>query len=188
MTIKEALEKIRTMVFADMPNDPVAPTEQAPAPNANKDAAFVEYKTKDGVVVSIDKLEVGGQVVVNGAPAADGELILEDGTKLSISGGVISELEKGEEVAPVAEEQPMMKQDQKVMGNKFSEIEQSFASHKTEVEKLKTTIDSQAQTIKEMFALVEKIANTSIEKPIEKTRSFEEMTPLEKFRATKNTF
>jgi hypothetical protein len=188
MTIKEALEKIRTMVFADMPNDPVAPTDQAPAPNANKDAAFVDYKTKDGVVVSIDKLEVGGQVVANGVPAADGELVLEDGTKLSISGGVISELEIGEEVAPVAEEQPMMKQDQKILGNKFSEIEQSFQSHKEDVSKIKTTIDSQAETIKQMFSLLEKIANTSIEKPIEKTKSFDEMTPLEKFRATKNSF
>jgi hypothetical protein len=39
--------------------------------------------------------------------------------------------------------------------------------------------------IRDRFSLVEEMANNSIEKPIEKVRSFEEMTPLEKFRAQK---
>jgi hypothetical protein len=36
-----------------------------------------------------------------------------------------------------------------------------------------------------MFSLVEKIANNSIEAPKEQSKTFEEMTPLEKFRAQK---
>ena len=57
---------------------------------------------------------------------------------------------------------------------------------------LKKTIDAQAkliatqtESLKQMFALVETIANNSIEQPKEKVKSFDEMTALEKFRAQK---
>jgi hypothetical protein len=58
---------------------------------------------------------------------------------------------------------------------------------------LKKTIDAQAkliskqsESLKQMFALVETIANNSIEQPKEQVKSFDEMSALEKFRAQRS--
>lgn len=52
-----------------------------------------DYKLADGTAVNIDKLEVGGVLTVAGAPAADGEYTLDDGTSITVLNGVISEVE-----------------------------------------------------------------------------------------------
>ena len=176
MTSKEAIEKISKMIFGDVPSDP------KPVP-AVEPAKFADYKTKDGVVLSIDKVEVGGSVVLNGQPAADGEYILEDATKISVSGGVISEVEKGEEVPPVPGVE--MPEEMKQLPSKFSEMQSGFDAQKSEIDELKKVVEHQKETIKEMFALVEKLAEAPIEKPTEKVKTFDEMSPLEQFRATK---
>jgi uncharacterized coiled-coil protein SlyX len=193
MTPKQAVEMIRTMIFGEMvPANPVIPAsgEMAPnvAPQSGVESKFEEYKLKGGAVVSIDKLDVGGSVVLNGEPAPDGEHEFEDGTKIVVAGGLITEVKKAE-VAPVVEvEVEAMKK----LPGMFSEMEQGFAAAKTDIAQLKQTIDAQnatiekqAETLKQMFSLVETIANSSIEQPTEKVKAFEEMSPLEKFRAQK---
>lgn len=194
MTPKEAVEKIRTMIFGDMvPAEPVIPASGNMAPNvapvSGVESKFEDYKLKSGAVVSIDKLEVGGSVVLNGEPAPDGEHELEDGTKIVVAGGLITEVKKAE-VAPVVEVEI---ESMKKLPGMFSEMEQGFAAAKTDIDVLKktiaeqsTTIEKQAETLKQMFSLVETIANSSIEQPTEKVKSFEEMSALEKFRAQKN--
>jgi len=159
------------------------------APESGVESKFEDYKLKSGAVVSIDKLEIGGSVVLNGEPAPDGEHELEDGSKIVVAGGLITEVKKAE-VAPVVEvEVEAMKK----LPGKFSEMEQVFAAAKTDIDELKqtiadqkSTIEKQAETLKQMFHLVETIANSSIQQPTEKVKSFEEMSPLEKFRAQKN--
>jgi len=181
MTPKQAVEMIRTMIFGDMEKQVATPVPAEPQ-------KFMEYKLKSGAIVSIDKLEVGGSVTLNGEPAPDGEHEFEDGTKIVVAGGLITEVKKAE-VAPVVEvEVEAMKK----LPGMFSEMEQGFAAAKTDIAELKqtiaeqkNTIEKQAETLKQMFSLVETIANSSIEQPTEKVKAFEEMSPLEKFRAQK---
>lgn len=192
MTPKEAVEKIRTMIFGDVvPAEPVLPAPGVVAPNVAPEsgvAKFAEYKLKSGAMVSIDKLEVGGSVTLNGQPAPDGEHEFEDGTKIVVVGGLITEVKKPE-VAPVVEvEVEAMKKPPGM----FSEMEQGFAAAKTDIAELKSTIEAQkntiskqTETLKQMFHLVETIANSSIQSPVEPVKSFDELSPLEKFRAQK---
>jgi uncharacterized coiled-coil protein SlyX len=125
---------------------------------------------------------------LNGEPATDGEHEFEDGTKIVTAGGLITDVKKAE-VAPVVEvEVEAMKK----LPGMFSEMEQGFAAAKTDIAELRSniakqngTIEKQAEALKQMFSLVETIANSSIEQPTEPVKSFEEMSPLEKFRAQK---
>jgi HAMP domain-containing protein len=172
MSTKEAIEKIKNMLFSD-----AAPVV-APAAEPAK---FIEVKTKDGLIFEVDKLEVGGSVLLNGAPAADGEYEAEDGTKMKVVSGLITEIMAAEVPAPVEVEVEAMKK----LPGMFSAINQDFAATKNEISDLKKTIETQKESLKQMFSLLEKIANNSIEKPIEKVKSFDDMTALEKFRAQK---
>jgi hypothetical protein len=173
MSTKEAVEKIKSMLFGDM-------VQPEPVPAPAEEAKFMDYKLKNGGVVAIDKLQVGGSVTLDGQPAPDGEHEFEDGTKIMVTSGLITEVKAPEAPSIEVEVEAMKK-----LPGQFSAIELSFAEHAAEVKELKNTIEKQDQALKQMFSLVEKIANNSIEKPIEKVRSFEEMTPLEKFRAQK---
>jgi uncharacterized coiled-coil protein SlyX len=182
MTPKEAVEKIKTMIFGDE-------EKQMSTPAPSEPLKFMEYKLKGGAVVSIDKLEIGGSVTLNGEPAPDGEHEFEDGAKIVTAGGLITEV-KQPEVAPVVEvEVEAMKK----LPGMFSDFQQGFAAAKTDIAQLKktiaeqkNTIDKQSETLKQMFSLMETIANTSVQQPTEKVKSFEEMSALEKFRASKN--
>jgi hypothetical protein len=172
MSTKEAIEKIKNMLFNDN-----APGVELPKVEPVK---MVEVKTKDGVILEVDKLEVGGLVLLNGAPVADGDYEAEDGTKMKVVSGLITEIQAAEPVAVEIEVEAMKK-----LPGMFSAINADFAATKNEIADLKKTIATQKESLKQMFSLVEKIAQSSIEKPIEKVKSFDEMTPLEKFRAQK---
>lgn len=112
-------------------NDLVAP---APAPAAPVEAAApVEYEIKGGGKVTIDKLEAGGIVMIDGSAALPGDLELADGTKLTIGdNGVISAIEMGAPApdAPV-EDLPVD------MGAKFTAFEtasnQKFAAYEAKL-------------------------------------------------------
>ena len=181
MTPKEAVEKIRTMIFGDEEKQVAIPAPAEPL-------KFAEYKLKSGAIVEVDKVEVGGSVTLNGQPAPDGEHELEDGTKIVVAGGLITEVKKPE-AAPVVEvEVEAMKK----LPGMFSEMEQGFAAAKTDIAELRSTIEDQkntiakqAETLKQMFHLVETIANSSVQPPVEPVKSFDELSPLEKFRAQK---
>lgn len=184
MSPKEAVEKIRTMIFGDEEKQVATPAPAEPL-------KFAEYKLKSGAVVEVDKVEVGGSVTLNGQPAPDGEHEFEDGTKIVVVGGLITEVKKPEaEVAPIVEvEVEAMKK----LPGMYSEITQGFAAAKTDIAELRSTIDEQkntiakqSETLKQMFHLVETIANSSIQTPSEPVKGFDELSPLEKFRAQKN--
>jgi hypothetical protein len=175
MSSKEAIEKIKNMLFGEMP-------EQAPAPVPTPEGSgqvFADYKLKDGTVVSIDKVEIGGQVNLNGEPAPDGYHLLEDGTKIHVMSGLIDEIEKEEVVAEVPEEL-------KKLPVMMSAVNQDIVNLKKTIDAQAKLISRQSESLKQMFALVETIANNSIEQPKEKVKSFDEMSALEKFRAQRN--
>ena len=113
-------------------NDLVAPPAAPPAAPVAA-AAPAEYEIKGGGKVTIDKLEAGGIVMIDGSAALPGDLELADGTKLTIGdNGVISAIELGAPApdAPV-EDLPLD------MGAKFSAFEtasnQKFAAYEAKL-------------------------------------------------------
>ncbi len=170
MSPKEAVEKIKNMLFGEIPEVPAVPA--VPAAPAQ---VFADYKLKDGTMVSIDKLEIGGSVNLNGEPAPDGYHLLEDGTKIEVSKGLIVGVEK-EAVSEVVDEM-------KKLPVQMSEVNKDIVDLKKTIDTQAKLIAKQSESLKAMFSLVETIANNSIQAPIEKVKSFDEMTNLEKFKA-----
>lgn len=83
MDAKDILSKVK-LLFNDLMN-PAAAASEPPAPAPN------EYELKDGGKVMIDKMEAGGTVMIDGAPALAGDLELADGTKITVAdNGVIA--------------------------------------------------------------------------------------------------
>jgi hypothetical protein len=173
MSPKEAVEKIKHMLFGDMPEQPLPVPVPTPVGSGQ---VFADYKLKDGTVVSIDKVEIGGSVNLNGEPAPDGYHMLENGTKIEVSKGLIIGVEKESELGYLPEEM-------KKLPVMMSAVNQEMVDLKKTINAQAKLIATQSESLKQMFALVETIANNSIEQPKEKVKSFDEMTALEKFRA-----
>ena len=173
MSSKEAIEKIKNMLFGEVVPPVVLPE------SVGSGQVFAEYKLKDGTVVSIDKVEIGGSVNLNGEPAPDGYHLLEDGTKIEVSKGLIVGVEKEEVVAEVPEEL-------KKLPVMMSAVNDDIVNLKKTIDAQAKLISKQSESLKQMFALVETIANNSIEQPKEKVKSFDEMSALEKFRAQRS--
>lgn len=173
MSPKEAVEKIKNMLFGEVVPPVVLPE------SVGSGQVFADYKLKDGTIVSIDKVEIGGSVNLNGEPAPDGYHLLEDGTKIEVKGGLIVGVEKEAVV-------PEMPEELKKLPVQMSEVNKDIVDLKKTINAQAKLISKQSESLKQMFSLVETIANNSIEQPKEKAKSFDEMTALEKFRAQKS--
>ena len=173
MSAKEKLEQIRQLLFGAVPPAAAAPAPApAPAPAAPAEEEFKDYPTADpAVVLSIDKLEVGGKVMIAGAPAADGEYQLADGTSLQVAAGAIVEISSAQEDA--------IPEEMKSLPGKMSAIEEKFAAFETEHNNLKAefstakeTISKQYEAIKGLFEVIEKLTATPTADPAAKPASF----------------
>ena len=143
MTPLEAIQKIQQM-FTD---NGILPVAEAPAAQMAEESAqpiesVKEYVLMSGQKVLIDKLELGGKVLVvddagNQAPAPVGEHELADGTKIVLDeAGTILELEVPEsdkveeEIIPDAPVEPsaeeMMKKKIEEMQKQLDEIKMSY--------------------------------------------------------------
>ncbi len=132
---------------------------------------------KDGKVLSYEgDLATGVAIMIEGAPAPDGDYELEDGSMVSVSGGVVTAIKpKQSDVQP-----EQMKEAIALMEAKMSAVESVYktqlAAYKKEVEELKKVALSNAQ-------ILDKIINTPIEsisfdttkpeKPIEQMTGYE---------------
>jgi len=134
MDAQQILVKVK-QVFNDL-IAPVAAAAPMDVPTEPK-----EYEIMGGGTVLIDKLEVGGIVMIDGNPALVGVLELADGHKLTIGdNGVISAIQMPEMVDPtldVVEEAKKMKPLDEEMGAKFTAFETStnakFASYEAKL-------------------------------------------------------
>jgi len=75
----------------------------------NKTINLMEVKTKDGIVYKVESLELDMPIVEVAAdgtesPVNDGEYTLEDGTEITVTGSVLSEVSKPEEESTDIEE------------------------------------------------------------------------------------
>jgi len=141
MEAKEILQKVKQYF-----------NELAAAPEVDKMIEATEYELKDGGKVMIDKLEVGGIVMIDGNAALPGEAELVDGSKMTIGdNGVITAIEVAmpEEVAPVMEDmgtkfaafETLTSEKFANYEIKFSAYEQRFADYEVKMKKANKVID-----------------------------------------------
>lgn len=177
---KEKFDKIKAIMLS-VETPPVPPTP----PVETVKMAMTDYTLADGTVISIDKLEVGGNVMAGEVAATDGSYTLPTGDEIKVVGGMISEItpKAAEAVEPAETE---MKKDLVAMQSHIKTIEAKLSKQETfeakfsaqdaKIEKL-TTIN------KDLVALVELMATESKVAPIEKAKSFEDLTPFEQWKA-----
>jgi hypothetical protein len=160
MKAKEALEQIKSLLFAD---EAVVVDEVV--------TEFAEGVLVDGTIIKFDKLEVGGMVSVvtseGEIPAPVGEHELEDGTVIVITeAGVISEVKLVEMEEEVVVEEEMAIEPVNY-DSKFEEISQLYNSKFSEVEaKIEFLNDITKKIVEFMdaFAKVESAVETQTPK------------------------
>lgn len=167
MNLNEAIEKLSGLV------------SKFNADNTTKET-FIDAKLIDGTIVRYEALEVGMPLLIideagNELPAPDGEHQLEDGTMITVEGGIITEIATKAEEAPEAEmpiEQPMAAVE--------SVSKEDFEALKSEVDSLKTKFEEFTKTnetlsadnvamkkiVKETFSIVEKLAKVPSDNPV----------------------
>ena len=117
-----------------------------------------EYELKDGGKVMIDMLEVGGIVMIDGAPALPGDMELVDGSTMTIGdNGVITVITLA---APVDE--PMVDPAMD-MATKFAAFETStsekFAAYETKFAEYETKLKKATKVIDELLKLSQLIVD-----------------------------
>jgi hypothetical protein len=167
MNLNEAIEKLSGLV-SKFNAEPT--TEQT----------FIDAKLVDGTIVRYEKLEVGQTLFVideagNELPAPDGDHELEDGTKVTVESGIITEVaskdeEMPEEEAPI--EQPMAavesvsKEDFETLKNEVDNLKTKFEEFTKTNETLSADNISMKEIVKETFSIVEKLAKVPSDNPV----------------------
>lgn len=164
MEAKEILTKIKQL-FADL-TAPVAAAE----PAAPEVAMPTEYELKDGGKVMIDKLEVGGIVMVDGAAALPGDLELADGTKLTVAdNGVISEMVAAEVIPdeiPVVEDMGAKFTAFEIATNeKFANYASKFEAQEIQLGKMTTQLNKANKVIEQLLTLSQLIVDAPAAAP-----------------------
>ncbi len=181
MTPLEALLQIKQM-FAEMP--PVAAPSEAPEVEIEVEPAAPEYKEyvlKSGAKVKIDKLEVGGMVVLvddagNESPAPAGDHELADGTVITLDeNSVIVNV-------VVPEESPVAEPEVDLAAQKIAELEaqiEELKKGKKDQEVKMAEVESKfSQAIKELSDVVIGLINTPSTEATEKPKQiFNKVVP-----------
>lgn len=169
MTIAEKLAQIKKLVFDTAMAQP-APKQQ-PAKGAK------QYKLQDGTPVLITQLAAGGDVLINGSPAKEGDYVLQDGTQLTVD-----ENSKIAAVTPPAGDAKKSSNDDgseggddataagdgavsvKALKQQLSQHQQTFEAYKAATDKKLADhaleMDKHKDALQQMFEVVQKIAKT----------------------------
>jgi TolA-binding protein len=153
----------------------VAKFEEAPAVEPSKN--FVTTKTKDGVSVVYETLEVGASVMVVDAegveiPAPNGEHALEDGTVISTEEGkivAIITVEEAEMKAKQAKEEEEKVNQFKAIEEKFSALEAKIKSLEAINESHKANFEKQVKIVAKFMEVVDELGKEKEEKTIVKS-------------------
>jgi len=164
--VKKQIQEL-TVKFSEIPA--IAPANPAPT-----NLATIETKLVDGTTLSVDKMEVGGVAnIVSEAgtlPAMDGEYEAEDGTKITVMGGVITaiapkEVEEVEEApaSPIAE--------MAALTARLAALETEFANVKAENANLKVAMSQVNDAIKVSLSAINSIIATPAGEPTQKPKT-----------------
>ena len=180
---KEILSNVKKLLFGIEQPVPPAPVEGT------------EYNCGDGTKCMIDKLEVGGKVVKDGVAVPDGAITLEDATVVTVTGGVITQIEKPTPPAPTPLETPEQMRaalgklageapaDQQAMITVIKALFESVFGWELRRAQEKATVDAAIAAYQQGFAKQETTINTLIEANKELVKLVEfmaENTPIEK--------
>lgn len=170
MNVKEMMSDFKQKFFGE----PAAPV--APAPDPSQKLA-VDVVLADGTAATVDKLEVGGVMMIGDAPCAAGEYELQDGTKVYVGdGGVISAVEPADPAAaPAAPAAPAMSSNYDSqfaeINSKFSSYEQKFASYEAKFAEYDGKLNKANETIVALVGIVEKLSETPTADPVGSTKN-----------------
>lgn len=148
----DAIEKIKKLFTGEAPQEGTDP--------GTKQEMKVDYVTKEGVKIKIEpELSEGGVVTViseDGAqvPAPDGDVFLEDGTKITIAEGIVKAIEAAAAEAPMAtsEEVQAAVAQFKNLRNEFVIQGKEIANLKKENAALKAKVDELSKNTAEKFS------------------------------------
>lgn len=144
-----------------------------------KEQKFEEVELADGTIISVDpELKEGAAVSTidadgNATAAADGEYMLKDGTKITVTDGVIEKIEAAEII-----EEELRKQVATLVNNvqsqmkRIAQLEQNFAAAKKENEALKAKHQAFGKAITDTLELVTLIADEPASAATEKKQKF----------------
>lgn len=158
-----------------MPTDEKKPsTEQTP------EVKMKEAKTVDGLVFAYDGELVIGTAIMDitsgtASPVMDGEYTMEDGNIVTIASGLVAE------IASKAEEAPELPE--------VVAPELKMPDMKTQMSAMQVSFESEISSLKKQVVLLNKVVNEILNTPIQNetkvSKSWEELSPLEKFRLSK---
>jgi len=164
--VKKQIQEL-TVKFSEIPA--IAPANPAPT-----NLATIETKLVDGTTLSVDKMEVGGVAnIVSEAgtlPAMDGEYEAEDGTKITVSGGLITAIAPKEvETQPEAPEAPMA--EMAALTARLAALETEFANVKAENANLKVAMSQVNDATKVSLSAINSIIATPAGEPTQKPKT-----------------
>ena len=157
------------------------------APVAPIEVKLTDVPLKDGSVLQVDKMEVGGMASLVSAdgvvPAPDAEYVAEDGTVITVMGGLIAEIATATEEAPEAEVAPVVagiNSQLEAINKEISDMKARFSAQTLELNETKKGLGI---ALSSMEKLVSQPVAISLEKqkPSKKVaKVYEEMTNHEK--------
>ena len=161
---------------ATMPTEEKKPsTEQTP------EVKMKEAKTVDGLVFAYDgELSIGTAImdITSGTatPIMDGEYTMEDGNVVKILSGVVAEIES--------------KKVEEIEAPEVVESELKYPKEMdTKMSAMQVSLESQISSLKKQVVLLNKVVNEILNTPIQNetkvSKSWEELSPLEKYRLSK---
>jgi hypothetical protein len=157
--------------------------------STSKKKFAMDWKLKDGTAIQTTdpvngddgKLDVGDAVMITGAdgsatPAPDGDLVLEDGTKISVAGGLIVNVEapsseeggKAGDAQMSADFKAEYEKTIKILSDRLTAIESKLSDANKTIEAHKQEMAKAKEIHKSTFTLVEALADLPAEKPVEK--------------------
>ena len=159
-----------SMFFAELVGDQMPPVSGEPKATESK---MMEAKLKDGTIVEVTELMVGGIVTIEGVAAPVGEHILEDGTTIVLGdNGAIMEIKPAieEEVAPAIPEEPIGQEDmsakfaafESATNEKFAAYEDKFAAYEAKLTQANKVIEGLMQISKMLVEAPQAQADSSV--------------------------
>jgi predicted nuclease with TOPRIM domain len=156
MKATEILQKLKEQ-FAELVNQPT----QTPV-------KMMQATLKDGTIVEVTALEIGGIVTIEGVPAPVGQHELSDGTIIVLGeNGAIMEIMPMTEEVEIEAKMPKVED----MGAKFSSLESAtnekfatyetkFASYETKFAEYESKLNKATQLIEGLMNLTKTLAET----------------------------
>jgi hypothetical protein len=131
---------------------------------------MMEAKLKDGTMVEVTEMAVGGIVTIAGAPAPVGEHMLEDGTMIVLGdNGVIMEIKPAEAKAEVEIELPVVEDMsakfaafESATNEKFQAYEEKFAQYEGKLTQANKVIEGLMQISKMLVEAPQAAPDSSV--------------------------